>query len=177
MVEVYPQLFVGTKQDYEENVQFATGWRVVHACRNYHRDERGYKRGAPKYHPEYLTARRGERLLLNLLESDESSYVPKAIIDESLAFIDDGMKRRRRVLVHCNQGHSRGPSIALLYLGTHTELFGGLDFVDAEDRFRELYSPYAPKPGIRGYVMATWPSDRDGSALRPAGDDDDGILP
>jgi predicted protein tyrosine phosphatase len=36
----------------------------------------------------------------------------------ALAFIDAGVQSRDSVLVHCNLGESRSPSIGLLYLAT-----------------------------------------------------------
>ena len=61
----------------------------------------------------------------------------------------------RRVLVHCNQGHSRAPSIGLLCLAAHTKLFSGLDHGDAHDRFLELYPEYDPKAGVPDFPPPT----------------------
>jgi len=72
MIEVYLNLFVGDQSDYEINVATQEGWAVVHACKEpYHRQALGYRvRGAPKDHPEYLVARRGNRLILNIVEDE-----------------------------------------------------------------------------------------------------------
>src|SRR5437588_7723046 len=37
MIEVYPNLFVGSMYDYETIVASKAGWAVVHACKPYHR--------------------------------------------------------------------------------------------------------------------------------------------
>ncbi len=160
MVEIHPRLFVGSQDDYEQNVRFQAGWRIVQACRDpYHREALGYRgRSAPKDHPEYLVAQRGSCLILNLIDADDPAFIPKEIIDRSLTFIQESLGHERRVLVHCNQGHSRGPAIGLLYLAAHTDVLSGLDYASAHDRYRELYPDYNPAPGVRGFLMANWPA-------------------
>jgi predicted protein tyrosine phosphatase len=157
MIEIFPNLFVGTQQDYEFSVKNQPGWLIVHACKEpYHRQELGYtSQGAPKSHPEYLIARRGNRLILNLVDAPDPRYIPKEIIDAALAFIDQGMKSSQKVLVHCNLGESRSPSIGLLYLATYTDQLPK-DFALAEQAFRNIYPMYNPKTGMRGFLAENW---------------------
>jgi hypothetical protein len=112
MIEILGNLFVGNQDDYEFSVKRQDGWAVVHACKEpYHRQALGYKtQGAPKTHPEYLIARRGERLILNLVDADNPAYIPAEIIDAALAFIHEQLASERRVLVHCNQVYSKPSS-------------------------------------------------------------------
>jgi hypothetical protein len=164
MVEIHTGLFVGTQDDYERDIRWRDGWRFVQACREpYHRRALGYSGpGAPKDHPEYLIARREGRLILNLLDHESPAYIHKEIIDEALAFIRQSLELNLRVLVHCNQGNSRGPSIGLLYLASYTDLFTGQSFPQAEDQFRELYPAYAPRAGVRGFLSTHWSMYCDG---------------
>jgi hypothetical protein len=94
MLEVYPNLHVGCETDYERIVRYQDGWWVVHACKEpYHRRALGYSgRAAPKTHPEYLVARRDNRLILNLIDADDPAYIPKEIIDAAIDFIVDGLR-------------------------------------------------------------------------------------
>ncbi|MDZ7721064.1 MAG: hypothetical protein U5K72_19745 [Balneolaceae bacterium] len=73
MTEIQPNLFIGNENDYEFNVKDQEGWSVVHACKEpYHRQALGYSgRGAPKDHPEYLMAKRENRLILKLVIEKE----------------------------------------------------------------------------------------------------------
>jgi predicted protein tyrosine phosphatase len=132
------------------------GWSIVHACKEpYHRAALGYtSRGAPKDDPEYLIARRGPRLMLNLVDVDDPQYVRPEIFEAALDFIDNELELGTNVLVHCNQGHSRAPSIAMLWLGRRSLLPD--DFEEAEAAFRRIYSDYAPRNGIRSFVEANW---------------------
>lgn len=158
MVEIHSRLFVGTEIDYEARVQLEPGWWVVHACKEpYHRRLLGYSgRGAPKTHPEYLSARRDKRLFLNLVDVDDPSYIAKEIIDAALAFIGEGLKSGERVLVHCNLGESRSPSIGLLYLAARAGALPFTSLIEAEAQYRKVYPHYNPKAGMRGFLLKHW---------------------
>lgn len=158
MLEIYPQLFIGAAADYETTVCHQPGWAIVHACKEpYHRDALGYtSQAAPKTHPEYLIARRGHRLILNLVDAPNPAYIPKEIIDAALAFIHTNRETGSRVLVHCNQGASRAPIIGLLYLAHHTNAINATTFTAAEQEFRQRYPPYAPGPGMRDFASQHW---------------------
>jgi len=158
MIEIYPRLFVGDESDYEMSIKHKDGWWVVHACKEpYHRQLLGYTgRGAPKEHPEYLIAKRGNRLILNLVDAEDPSYIPKQIIDESLLFIENSLHSGGHVLVHCNEGESRSPSIGLLYLAIHTDVLPRESLAAAEAAFVKLYPAYNPKGGMRGFLQTYW---------------------
>jgi predicted protein tyrosine phosphatase len=150
MVEVTAGLHIGDAQAYESEVQGQLGWAVVHACKDpYHRKLLGYKSpGAPKEHPEYLMAQRGERLYLNLVDADQVRFIPAQIIDRAIEFIGYELDRGHKVLVHCNQGESRRPSIGLLYLVEK----GILRKETALEDFMRLYPRYQPRIGMRDFV-------------------------
>lgn len=159
MIEVTKRLFVGDQSAYENKVRFADGWCVVHACKEpYHRQALGYLgRGAPKDHPEYLIATRGNRLILNMVDADNPVYIPKEIMDAALFFIDQSLAADKQVLVHCNQGMSRSAGIALLFLGKQGHIAQS-SFIEAEDQFKTLYPPCSMATGIRGFLIENWDS-------------------
>ena len=158
MIQVYPYLWVGDQEDYLSNVKYAPEWYVLQACKEpFHREALGYTgRAAPKDHPEYLFAYRdaGTRLILNMVDADDPRYFPDEMIEEALGFMSE-IYRHHHVLVHCNKGESRAPSLALLWLCTNW-LVEPNSFEEAEEQFRRLYPPYAPKAGIRRYVQQNW---------------------
>jgi hypothetical protein len=94
MIEVTPNLFVGEQNDYDHDVAHRDGWAVVHACKEpHHRNALGYTgRGAPQDHPEYLVARRGNRLMLNIVDADIPAFFDKTMIDAALDFIDEALE-------------------------------------------------------------------------------------
>lgn len=158
MIEVAPRLFVGNALDYEKQVKGKPGWAVVHCAKEpYHREAVGYTgRGCDNKHAEYLMARRDNRLCLNMIDAPTAEFFRDEMIDAALAFITEQMNKNQTVLVHCNQGGSRAPSLALLYLRRNSERFEALGFDDAEEVFRAIYPLYVPANGIREYVQAHW---------------------
>jgi predicted protein tyrosine phosphatase len=167
MIEVYPNLFVGDQSDCESIMPQLDGWAVVHACKEpYHRQALGYVgKAAAKNHPEYLVARRGLRLILNMVDVDNPAFFDMGMIRQALDFIDEHRRGGLKVLVHCNLGESRAPSIALLYLAARLKALPVEALDLAEARFRTLYPDYNPKPGIREHLRQNWQEYCRGSAL------------
>jgi predicted protein tyrosine phosphatase len=158
VIEVSENLFVGNEGDYEHTVSKQTGWAVLHACKEpYHRRLIGYtQRALPKEHPEYLFAERGHRLALNMIDGDDPRYTQHALIDRGISFIHKSLLDKTKILVHCNQGCSRSPSLGLVYLVSHTDTLPKTSLSEAEEVFRALYPAYQPMKGIRGYIEANW---------------------
>lgn len=157
MIEIYKNLFIGNEQDYEDKIKYENDWYVIHACKEpYHRKLLGYTgRGAPKEHPEYLLARRGTRLFLNLVDAADPAYIPKELIDSALEFILEALNANMRCLVHCNLGESRSPSIGFIYL-VNNGLLTQKEFSSAESEFQAIYPNYNPKAGIRNFIINNW---------------------
>lgn len=160
--EVFPGLHVGSAADWEwlSGYVDTDDWFVLHAAKlPWHKDFCGYTgRGAPKDDPEYYVARRGNRMALNLIDVENVDWMPPPIFDAALEFISEGIDAGKNVLVHCNQGGSRAPAIALLWL--HLNTLDGSDwrrpFEEAEEKFRAIYPAYAPAGGPREYVRRAW---------------------
>ncbi len=156
MIEVCPNLHVGSERD-EQSLRGQVGWFFIHACKEpYHRQALGYTgRAAAKTHPEYLIALRNGRLILNLVDVDDPSYISPEIIDAALEAIRDNIQQRR-ILLHCNQGQSRSPGIALLYLLRHTDRLAPTDMAAAIAAFHTIYPPFAPARGMAEYIRLNW---------------------
>ena len=171
MIEIHPNLFIGNEDDYEHKVRHEPGWCVVHACKEpYHRQALGYRqKAAPKNHPEYLIARRGNRLILNLVDAPDPAYIPKEIIDAALEFVSTSLGTGNKVLVHCNEGCSRSAGIGLLYLAKYTDKLSKEDFLVAETAFRSIYPPYNPKSGMRGFMKGNWKDYATDNATKKVG--------
>jgi predicted protein tyrosine phosphatase len=159
MIEIDQNLYVGSERDYESTVRHQDGWRVVHACKEpYHRLALGYRtRAASKTHPEYLIARRGPRLILNLIDAPDPAYIPKMVVDAALDFARLGLQDGQRVLIHCNQGESRAPSIGLLYLIAYTDAIPAETPEEAGRTFSQIYPAYNPAAGMWGFVRMHFP--------------------
>ena len=156
MIEVTKNLFVGSKND-EAQIRGQAGWFVIHACKDpYHRKALGYTTpGAPKDHPEYLIARRDGGLILNLIDAKAIGFVAPEIIDAAVEAIHSNIGSQK-VLVHCNQGMSRSPVIAFLYLAKFVTTFQAKTYEEAVLIFRGLYPPYNPALGMSEYARQNW---------------------
>ncbi len=156
MIEVYPNLFVGNETDAYATLN-KTGWYIIHACKEpFHREALGYTgKAAPKNHPEYLIARRENRLILNLIDAADPAYIPQEIINEAVDAIHLNISELK-VLVHCNQGLSRSPTIAMLYLLKYTKALSSENQKTAVDEFMKLYPPYLPANGVSMFVEQNW---------------------
>jgi hypothetical protein len=156
MIEVMPNLFVGDQSD-ETRIRGQAGWFVIHACKEpYHRQALGYSgQGAPKALPEYLIARREGRLILNLVDVPNVAFISPLIMDAAIAATHENIGSAK-VLVHCNQGMSRSPTIALLYMAQHGKTFAGLSFEEARAKFLEIYPLYNPAKGVADYAALNW---------------------
>lgn len=120
MIEVHENLFIGNEKDFENNVKQKDGWAVVQACKEpYHREAIGYSgRSVSPEHEEYLVARRGDRLILNMVDVENPNFFDEGMIEEALDFVGQQLDKGNKVLIHCNQGKSRSPSLGLLFLAT-----------------------------------------------------------
>src|SRR5579885_2134634 len=109
VIEVYQGIFVGQKSDCPLNgAQLSGQWAIVHAYPVCHRHTLGYTTHALPTGPEQYLARQGSHLLLNMLDSEQPGFFYKeAMIDPTLAFIDEMRAAGANVLIHCAQGMSR----------------------------------------------------------------------
>ena len=145
-------------KDYENNVAHQEGWRIVHATKEpYHRRTVGYEgTDASPSHPEYLVARRGHRMMLNLIDAPVEVDIPRIIYDSALSFIHEGLQSGAKVLIHCEQGVSRSASIGMLYLRCYTNRIPAAQFKDAETIYHAIYPPFSPGKAIRYFLKTHW---------------------
>jgi len=71
-----------------------------------------------------------------------------------LAFVEKHIAERR-VVVHCNQGESRAPSLALLYLAKRTDELPSDSYEAAAQQYHQRY-PYRPGRGIQTWLSQHW---------------------
>jgi len=60
----------------------------------------------------------------------------------------------KKILIHCNAGHSRGPTTALLFMRSIGEL--PQPFNRARKIFKVLYPPYDPGQGMLYTAHKMW---------------------
>jgi predicted protein tyrosine phosphatase len=168
MIEVHPRLWVGNDDDAEKVLggvnldtrkNLGTAWSMVSAAKEpYHRALVGYTgRGAPKEDKEYYHARRGRHLALNWVDVSDASWFRPMELYESFTHINAAQRMDIDCLVHCNQGVSRSPALVLGWLHMYGLGPWDLAFERAEEKFKTIYPPYDPTPGVREFIReALW---------------------
>ena len=153
MKEIHTNIFVGDDTDCEICTE-DHGFSIVHACQTCHYRVQGGP--LPSSAPGYLTFKKGHNLYLNLLDSLDEPLPEYAhpIFINALDFIHKELKAKK-VLIHCNYGYSRSPSIGLAYLSA-VNLIPNDFFEQAAEKFSVLYPKYAPGRGIALYLRHNW---------------------
>jgi protein-tyrosine phosphatase len=153
MIEVHPKLYVGTESDCFFDSR--DDWVVVHACKSpCHQKAVGYHGNLPSTHPNYLVLERGTHLFLNMIDPDTPLF-KLPLFDSALSFIDRYFSTHK-VLIHCNKGNSRAPSLALLYLAKRARVINSESYATAARDFRAKFPSYQPSLGIQIYLTEHW---------------------
>lgn len=148
MVEITRNLFIGDDSDCSSGL-FS---HVIHACKTCHQDALGYRGSLQGTHPNYLIYENGSNLYLNMVDM-ERELLPlytNPIMFAAMNFLDKYIKEHK-ILVHCNQGFSRSPSIVLLYCARE-KIIPSKSYHDALKQFFELFPQYNPGRGIASYM-------------------------
>lgn len=155
MREVANNLFVGSGNDcfYQDE----PNWAVVHACKDpCHKFGVGYSRSLKPTHPNYLTLPKENHLFLNFVDMDVLLHkYTEPIVQAALNFIETKLKTGN-VLIHCNQGQSRSPALALLFLAKRAKSIPFNDYSSAKTAFTKLYPNYVPGRGVDSYLQEYW---------------------
>lgn len=131
------------------------GWVVVHACKSpCHQRALHYRGNLSETHPNYLTYEKDNHLFLNMIDPPQPLFKP-SLFSHSLDFIEKHISNQQ-VLIHCNHGLSRSPSLALLYLSKRAGTVSGKDFTNARNEFTQIFPPFKPGIGISLYLQKNW---------------------
>ena len=78
------------------------------------------------------------------------------LFTEFLAFANKHWSQGRKLLIHCNQGESRAPSLAMLFLAKGVFSIPDTSYEVARLEFEKLYPRYNPGKGIETYFSKNW---------------------
>jgi hypothetical protein len=157
MIEISKKLYIGNMQDLQ-GISY-DDYAVVHATQTIHYEIMGWNRTTnkpDKNNPNYILWKNNNRLSLNWVDGDAYLFNwsgAKTFI-MVLNFIDDWVNKRK-VLIHCDQGLSRSPTLGLLYLAKRLKIITEDSFSAALSDFVKIYPIYQPK-GIADFVNQHW---------------------
>ncbi|MDD5354932.1 MAG: dual specificity protein phosphatase [Candidatus Omnitrophica bacterium] len=145
MIEIFPNLFIGDENDCVQDA--VDKFSIVHACKDpcyekFITDNNMEKPQVDKSGYLYLPIEVKEDLYLNIIDRPNPRfYTP--LFDVALDFIYKKIKENKRVLVHCNKGLSRSPTLAIAYVCK----FRGVDIKRWPDVLLKKID-YNPSPGM-----------------------------
>ncbi|KAA8985527.1 hypothetical protein F3089_02360 [Halospina sp. K52047b] len=132
------------------------GLGVVHACKSpCHQRAVGYRGSLPKDHPNYLSLRQGNDLYLNIIDPQIPLF-PDDLFRVYLPFAREVWDSGATLRVHCNQGESRAPSLAIVFLAKHVGAISNESAERARADFLQLFPRYMPGRGIQKYLSENW---------------------
>lgn len=153
MQQVFERIWVGNERDCRPGDH---EWAVVHACKSpCHQQAVGYRGSLPSAHQHYLSLTRDHDLFLNLIDPPIPLFKAESFV-AFLDFADMQWLAGRALLIHCNQGESRAPSLALLFLAKRRAVLDAGSYHSAQKEFEALFSGYRPGVGIAAYFSENW---------------------
>jgi len=153
MIEVQDGLYVGNETDCRVGDD---EWAVVHACKSpCHQRAVGYRGSLSQDHPHYLVFNQGTDLYLNLIDPPIPLFMTESFTS-FLVFAQAQLNEGRNILIHCNQGESRAPSLALLFLAKIVGSISNESYEAARSDFKALFTGYYPGKGIQKYLSDNW---------------------
>jgi hypothetical protein len=105
-------------------------------------------------------------MALNMVDAEHPKYFSDEMVNAGLEFISERMAEGDPILLHCNLGISRSPSMAFLWMFEHGFLDD--DFMYAVPQFRGKYSDWMPANGIWQYLrnrICSKPTNSESSSL------------
>ena len=155
MIEVFDNIFVGSDDDYEAKAR-DYNFSYLHCAKYpYHKKIVGYTESISPTHPEYFFAHRNGIVSLNMVDSQEAKHFNVIQFQYAILFIQSEIKKGQKVLINCNKGQSRSPSIAMVYLA-RLGVVSDESFAQAKEDFIKIYPDYKPAFGITKFMVFSW---------------------
>lgn len=160
MKELTSRVYIGNLQD-AETLPFYD-WAVVHACKDPCYTQVAGK-SLSKDSPDYLWIEANKQLYLNMIDPPIPLFKLE-LFHKALDFIEkhwwnanDGICDTN-ILIHCNQGLSRAPTIGMIWISHYLNLIEPKqDPAEIMEIFRkEFYPDYKPGKGIEEFVLDNW---------------------
>jgi protein tyrosine phosphatase len=147
-------LYLGSKYDLEQTNN--SDWAFVHACKTSHVDRLGKQSSDSPY---YIMFEEENHLYINWVDAPSPKmfdWQGKGVINfiKVLDFIDSQIKDKK-VFVHCDQGQSRSPAVAMLYMSKRMKKIPQ-DFELSKIEFAKLYPDYFSGSGITKFIEQNW---------------------
>lgn len=150
---IYSRIWVGSLDHCQPGTADCA---VVHACKSpCHQRALGYSGSLAADHPHYLARADAHDLWLNLIDPPIPLFQPDSFT-QFLAFAAPRHDAGQSLLLHCNLGHSRSASLALLLLARHLHAIPDASCAAAREAYQRLDPEYRPGNGIAQFLDEHW---------------------
>lgn len=135
----------------------------------YHKQIVGYSKNCPKDHLEYLYAIRAKDhiMALNMVDAKEPKYFSDEMILAGIDFIQGELAQGRNVVVVCNKGESRSPTMCLMYMMAHGDFDKSMTHEEVFSEFNKIAPDWKPGEGILQYCIEFWDKMKRGESIEP----------
>lgn len=171
LVSVYKldnhELYYGSSEDYEfvrTSKFFAKDYATLLCAKNpYHKEIVGYDGNLSRMHPNYLVVEKLEQhiMALNMIDAPEKQYFSDDMILSGIDFIGKELEHRD-VLVVCNKGASRSPTMCLMYMMLHGDIPKDSSHSQIFGQFEAIAPTWRPNKGMLEYLVEFWDRVRNG---------------
>lgn len=158
MIKVHDNIYVG--QARVKHILSEDEYSFLCVSHAFHYKLLGWKNGIRyQNNPYYVRYLRDHLLSINWIDASAGFYnwggsgVETFIM--ALDFIETELAEGRKVFIFCDQGMSRSPSVALLYLAKRLHVIPDTSFEEAREKFLLLYPMYNPG-GIADFIRENW---------------------
>lgn len=153
MIKIDNRIFIGRVDDCQTGTEKLA---VIHACKSpCHQQAVGYRGSLPASHHNYLVLQREHDLYLNIIDPPVPLFKAETF-GQFMSFARSKYDSGVSLLIHCNQGESRAPSLALLLLAKHIGTLPNSSYENARFAFQHLYPTYQPGAGIQRFLTDNW---------------------
>ena len=153
MIEISDRLYVGNEIDCRLGDD---EWAIVHACKSpCHQRAVGYRGSLSSSHLNYLVLQKEKDLYLNIIDPPGPLFMPP-LFTSFLEFAGRHWDDGKKILIHCNQGESRSPSLAMMFMAKHTREITDSSYEEAREEFEQIFVEYRPGRGIQIYLRENW---------------------
>ncbi len=153
MREIRDHLYIGSNRACRDGTSQRA---VVHACkRPCYQGAIGREGTLPHDHPDHHAIAESHDLYLNLRDRMQPRFSME-VFEAFFRFTVQQWAAERELLLHCNAGRSRSPSLGLLFLAGITEDIPNDTFIQAANAYAALDPKARPGPGLRYYLRDHW---------------------
>lgn len=158
-------LFFCNSEEYERVKESGLEFSALFCAKYpYHKEIVGYGKSCTQDNPEYLVAHRQDRhvMALNMVDANKPEFFSDEMILKGIGFIQVELMYGRDVLVVCNHGESRSPTMCLMFLMLHGDFDYNMTHYEVFDQYKKIAPNWKPNSGILEYCIGFWDKVRKG---------------